>query len=159
LERTLSWVSVLDVSAEGEAMPMLLNLNADNVMSSAISECECDIRTLGSGDSGLYLARSENETLAVSSLSNTGAERWDWRHRFLCGNIAACESRSDDRDMAWTLLLQSCLEDGEEIGVATSRVYDNEIGRRKHCADGHLQLYPALVKSLLYFLGLGVDTP
>jgi len=68
-------VSVLAVSAEGEGIPMLLNLNPDNVMSSAISETECDIRTLGSGDIGLYLARSEKETLAVSSLSNIGGDR------------------------------------------------------------------------------------
>ena len=74
-ERTLSWVSVLDVSAEGEGMPILLNRNPDSVTSSAISECDCDIRTLGSGDIGLYLARSENETLAVSSLSNIGGDR------------------------------------------------------------------------------------
>ena len=87
------------------------------------------------------------------------AERWDWRHRFLSGNISACESRSNDPDMAWALPLQSGLEYGKEIRVATSGIRDNEIGGRKHRAYGHLQLYPTLIQSLVYFLGLGVDTP
>ena len=87
------------------------------------------------------------------------AERRNWRHGFLCGDISACESRSNDPDMAWTLPLQSGLEDGKEISVATSGIRDNEIGGRKHRAYGHLQLYPALIQSLVYFLGLGVDTP